>query len=504
MTRRVVGWIAIGLALSAASALAHVGSPDTYFAGDAGPYRVRVTVRPPGAVPGLAEIFVRVEDSAVGVGAGVHKVTVRPMRSSTGPRGAPRPDEAKPVAGQPGLYSGSLWLMTEGAYAIEVSVAGSRGAGRTLVPVASVATRQLPMGPGLLIVILGFAAVLLVGGLAIVYAAASEATLPPGERPDAERRRRAVVATSVAGVALLLLLWGERGWSASVARRGSERLFRPFAAEAAARAGPSGRVLRLTIVDPRWAGSGVLLPDHGKLVHLFAMKEPAYDAFAHLHPAAVSDRVFESAFPPLPEGEYSIFADVTDERGISQTLVARARVPPAPRASSVTTALTDPDDSWRVSRPLPPVADAPLPSDLGGGWTMTWEGADPGRPILAGRELELAFAVRDGSGQPAPLEPYMGMLAHAAVLRADGSVFVHLHPMGTISMAALDAAERSSASEGSMAGASAMPGMDHSARGSDGRVSFPYAFPKPGPYRLWVQVKVAGEVRTGVFDLLVR
>ena len=50
------------LLLFAALALltsAHVGSPDTYFEGAAGPYPVRVIVRTPGVVPGLAQITVR-------------------------------------------------------------------------------------------------------------------------------------------------------------------------------------------------------------------------------------------------------------------------------------------------------------------------------------------------------------------------------------------------------------------------------------------------------------
>jgi hypothetical protein len=32
------------------------------------------------------------------------------------------------------------------------------------------------------------------------------------------------------------------------------------------------------------------------------------------------------------------------------------------------------------------------------------------------------------------------------------------------------------------------------------RVTLPYEFPRPGTYRLWVQVKSAGRVLTGVFE----
>jgi hypothetical protein len=40
--------------LLAVVSMAHVGSPDTFFGGKAGPYDVRVSVRLPGVIPGRA------------------------------------------------------------------------------------------------------------------------------------------------------------------------------------------------------------------------------------------------------------------------------------------------------------------------------------------------------------------------------------------------------------------------------------------------------------------
>ena len=51
--------------------------------------------------------------------------------------------------------------------------------------------------------------------------------------------------------------------------------------------------------------------------------------------------------------------------------------------------------------------------------------------VARGRENYLRFAAFAEDGRAAPLQPYMGMLGHAAVRRSDVSVFAHLHPAGS-------------------------------------------------------------------------
>src|SRR5437879_7523399 len=73
---------------------------------------------------------------------------------------------------------------------------------------------------------------------------------------------------------------------------------------------------------------------------------------------------------------------------------------------------------------------------------MIWE--RDGQPLEAGVPLMLRFRVMDSSGNPAQdLEPYMGMAAHAAIVRSDGSVFAHVHPIGSVPMASFELAQAS-------------------------------------------------------------
>jgi hypothetical protein len=85
----------------------------------------------------------------------------------------------------------------------------------------------------------------------------------------------------------------------------------------------------------------------------------------------------------------------------------------------------------------------------------------------------------------------MGMQGHAAFVKTDRTVFAHVHPSGSVSMAALALTQTPTTD----------PHASHRMGvGLPAEVSFPYGLPQPGDYRIFVQVKRAGKVETGVFD----
>lgn len=494
--RRVVRTLVVVAVAAAASA--HVGSPDTVFEGRAGPYTIRVIVRLPGVVPGQAQIAVRVL-----AGGDPQSVRVQPLRGGRSPALEPPPDTARRLPGGAALYSAQLWLMESGAYSVRVLLDGRLGTGMAIVPVNVMATRRLGLATPLSLGLAGLGLLLFAGALTIVRAAVREGVLPPGEVPGPARRRRARWVTAVAFVVLTAGAWGGRRWWNSEDARHAATMYRPMRVATRVVTEDGRRELRLAIVDSAWLGRqwSPLIPDHGKLMHLFLVRQDLA-AFAHVHPIMVDRRTFRVTLPPVPPGRYRLYADVVHESGFGQTLVDSLRVPPGDGAWHP----TDPDDAWWESRE---------PSAMGGGQSrladrslMTWLGDSV--PLTAGAVVDLRFAVRAPDGAPAVLEPYMGLAAHAAIVRDDGTVFVHLHPAGTVTMAAQlvyalrqpgdtvggRLGARVAAAEASRA-AMAVTGAD------SGIVSFPYAFPHPGRYRLWVEVKRHGRILTAAFDTTV-
>jgi hypothetical protein len=380
--------------------------------------------------------------------------------------------------------------MDFGSYSVHVTVDGAAGEGTLIVPVPALATETLAMGTAMKIGLGGLGLFLLIGALTIVGAAAREASLAPGVAPDARRLRRARVAQGVAVPLLgLAVLGGGRWWGAEEAAY-EGNLYTAPRSEAGVVELDGERVLTLTVTDEAWQRYSPLIPDHGKLMHMFLVREPELDAFAHVHPERVDSTRFHLVLPPLPAGSYRLYADVVHESGFPQTFVQRV-VLPAPGGGPPSPAV-DPDDSWRLG----------AGAELEDGSTMAWERD----ALAAGRETTLRFRVAAPDGAPAALEPYMGMMSHAAVAKDDGSVFVHLHPSGSASMVAqqlFDQRVRGDTArdaEGRLVVREAADHALHAPGAEPGVVSFPYEFPQPGRYRIWVQVKREGRVLTGVFD----
>ena len=163
---------------------AHVGSPDAWFEGNAGPYHVVVQIATPGVVPGVANVFARVG------GAGVEQVTMQANRYDA-LAAAPPPEVAQPVEGEAGLYAAPLWIMSGGSNSVTVNVRGSLGEGKAVVPVVVVANRRLALDPKLGVALTIVGVFLFVGFITIIGAAVREAVLAPGEAPDARRKWKA-------------------------------------------------------------------------------------------------------------------------------------------------------------------------------------------------------------------------------------------------------------------------------------------------------------------------
>jgi hypothetical protein len=468
---------------------AHVGSPDVYFDGTAGPYAIRVIVRTAGVVPGLADITIRILS-----GGPVTTVSAQPARFDTGLPGAPPPDTAHAVSA--GLYSAQVWLMRAGSYSLHVTVDGPAGKGTAVVPIVAVATRRLEFERPMAIGLIGLGLFLLVGAITIIRAAVGESELPAGQAPNAIDKTYGWVAAGTSGVLLVLAVVGGRAWWNSEDAAYRRTMYRPWTAAASAASVRGVPTLTFKVTDSIWRFHSPLIPDHGKLVHLFLVRMPQADAFAHLHPAVADSSSFTAPLPPLPTGHYRAFADIVFEVGSPRTLATDLELG-TPQAGS-RWAPGDPDDAYAVS---PSRTSADTVSQLGGYLSMTWT-----RPatFTANAESDLRFVVRDAAGHETSLDSYMGMAAHAVVLKDDGSVFIHLHPNGTFSMAArraLALRQPSDTAPGSVArkvtAAAAAPAMSMAVPGT---FSFPYAFPQPGTYHVWVQVKHGGKILTGAFS----
>jgi len=436
-----------------AALTAHVGSPDVYFDGKAGAYPLAVTIRPPAVIPGVAEIEIR----SASPDLESLRITPTPL-TGPGAKFAPTPDLATRSKDDPQFFTGSLWMMGAGSWQVKIQAQGKQGPGALNVPVPNAATRTLAMDRTLGLTLFGLMALLAVGIIAIAGAAAREASLEPGETPGPHRVRQGRFAMFTAAALVALALWGGNNWWSAEARTYDRNVYKPLGMKATL---APGGVLQLALEHTGWFQSDKLddlAADHGHLMHLFAVALPGLDRAWHLHPQRQAGGVFAQKLPAMPAGRYVLFADIVHRTGFPETLTTELDLP------AVTGHPLEGDDTASNASPH-----------------IVFENATD--TFRARRLTPLRFRLASGE-----LSLYLGMPGHAAIVKKDRSVFAHLHPTGTVPMAALS-----------------LTGDPHAGHFMDAQmpasVSFPYGFPTPGAYRVFVQLKRNGQVETGVFDV---
>jgi hypothetical protein len=403
-------------------------------------------------------------------------------------------------------------MMASGSWQVRFTVNGQQGSGTLAVPIPSVALTTRKMQAGLGVLLSCLATFLVLGLVMIVGAAVRESKLPPGEDPSLNQIRRGQIAMAIAFVIILAIVWFGNRWWTSDAKDYGDRVYKPL--QMAALVDSSG-VLTLKLRDPGW----ILKPksilrnavsirriddfvlDHNHLMHLYAIREPGMDVVYHLHPELTETATFSEKLPSIQPGTYHLYADVVHADGFPETMVATVNIPTLPRRP-----LTG-DDAGATAVPWQQASTSSTAFALPDGYTMQWL-RDPA-PLRAKEPIAFRFRLIDAQGRaPNDMELYMGMLGHAAFVKTDGTAFAHIHPTGSVAMAAFMMAQKGTPDATTDQppmdmNSMEMKDMDMSTGKLPNEVTFPYGFPSPGRYRILVQMKHGGRVETGVFDAIV-
>jgi hypothetical protein len=474
-------------------ASAHIGSKDVFEQVNAGPYKLFVTIRMPDVIPGVANVEVR----STGAPVTELKITPTPITGEAS-KHPPTPDTMKASSVDPAFYTGGVWMMSAGSWEIRLDVSGAVGNSTVSVPVPAVAiaTLQMQRSLGVPLAILGLFLIVSMAG--VIGAAVREARLPAGAPVTAKQKRRGMLATAGGLVVMALMVWGGAKWWHVEAASYADDVYHPPVATAELTGDQLNLKVEQFVSDKRFRDPATanLLPDHGHLIHLYAIREPEMDAAYHLHPELIAPGHFQMDLPAMPPGEYTLYGDVVHANGFPETLVTKLQIPAdmpgGPLASEDASAHPAPLSHGQLGNSY----------KLPDGYTMVWE-----RPAILTSITAYSFRFHlvGPDGQPVnDMLPYLGMAGHAAFVKTDGTVFAHTHPEGSAAMPAVMLAN-------GMDG-----GMVMASEPVTSTVEFPYGFPKPGNYRIFIQMKhglpknsVAhsasdGVVETGVFDAVVQ
>ncbi|HEU4736841.1 MAG TPA: hypothetical protein VFS48_07450 [Solirubrobacterales bacterium] len=203
------------------------------------------------------------------------------------------------------------------------------------------------------------------------------------------------------------------------------------------------RELRFRIVDVGGAAVADFDRLHEREMHLIVVRRDGAH-FQHLHPDMDAAGTWTVALSLPAAGVYRVFADFS-VAGAPHTLATDLFAP----------GRFDP-------RPFPAIT----PVDAVAGYEVRLAGAT----LTAGQPATLRFLVTRAGGEVAGIESHLGAKGHLVALREGDLAFLHAHP-----------------DEG------AAPNV----------IPYSATFPTAGRYRLFLQFKHAGQVRTAQFTVAV-
>lgn len=185
---------------------------------------------------------------------------------------------------------------------------------------------------------------------------------------------------------------------------------------------------------------------HGKLLHLIVVRRDLA-TYEHLHPAMAADGTWSVTADLAAAGTYRVFADfrpATEAEGLTlgQDLFVAGPYEPEKLPPAATTSTVSP-------------------------YEVKLDGH-----LVAGQTSRLTLTVtRDGEAVT-DLEPYLEAYGHLVALRDGDLAYLHVHPEGS-------------------------PGDGRTDPGPE--IAFSAEVPSAGTYRLFLDFKHAGEVRTAAF-----
>ncbi len=210
---------------------------------------------------------------------------------------------------------------------------------------------------------------------------------------------------------------------------------------------PGTQTLRFRILGEDGEPVTEYVPNHEKDLHLIVVRRDA-TGFQHVHPTLDESGTWQARLD-LTAGTWRVFADV-QPKGTDEPITLGADT----HVSGDHSPEPAPEDSQTARV---------------GDYTVTLDGE-----LVPGKERDLTLRVTKDGEPVSDLDPYLGAYGHLVALRSGDLAYLHVHPDGE-------------------------PGDGTTKPGPE--VTFTTTAPSAGTYRLFLDFKHEGKVRTAEFTV---